>query len=314
MPQLNNIQPVCSVVIPTYNCLGYLKQALKSVEQQNVDALEIIVVDDYSSDGTWQWLQAKQEQMPNLRSIKLTGKGPAVARNIAIQQAKAPLIAFLDADDIWLAGKLQRQIEFHQANPEISFSFTDYRHVAENGEDRGSCFEFWPSYQALTQQEKCYQLKADAAASLFAENVVGTSTVMASRAALLKCFAFDEQLPSAEDWDLWLKLALLGPVGIANYCDCEYLMRDGSESSKSQLRIKAMHIIYQRYAPAVKQQSPKALAQAKARIATAEAELSNEQSLRLSAILSRVQALYYSPNRRRLIETLADTRNLLLMR
>ncbi|WP_220718267.1 glycosyltransferase family 2 protein [Agarivorans litoreus] len=314
MPNVVNSQPVCSVVIPTYNCLSYLKQALASVEQQNVDKLEVIIVDDNSSDGTWQWLQSQQQKTPHLRSIKLSGKGPAVARNIAIQQAKAPLIAFLDADDIWLAGKLQRQIEFHQAKPELSFSFTDYRHVGEHGEDLGTCFEFWPNYQGLSQQQKGYQLKADAAASLFAENVVGTSTVMASRTALLKCFAFDEQLPSAEDWDLWLKLALLGPVGISNHVDCEYLMRDGSESSKSQLRIKAMHIIYQRYAQAVKQQSPKALAQAKARIATAEAELYNEQSLRLSAIFSRVQALYYSPNRRRVIETLADTRNLLLLR
>lgn len=314
MSQLNSIQPVCSVVIPTYNCLGYLKQALESVEQQNVDSLEIIVVDDNSSDGTWQWLQAQQEQMPNLRSIKLTGKGPAVARNIAIQQAKAPLIAFLDADDIWLAGKLQRQMEFHQANPELSFSFTDYRHVAENGEDRGTCFEFWPGYRQLSQQAKCYQLKPDAAASLFAENVVGTSTVMASRAALLKCFAFDEQLPSAEDWDLWLKLALLGPVGIANYCDCEYLMRDGSESSKSQLRLNAMHIIYQRYASRISGQSTAALTQAKARIATAEAELFNERKQRMSAMMMRIKALSLSPDKRRFIETLADARNLLLLK
>ncbi|UPW20222.1 glycosyltransferase [Agarivorans sp. TSD2052] len=306
--------PVCSVVIPSYNCLAYLKQALISVEQQQVSNIEVIVVDDNSSDETWQWLQQQQISKPQLRSIKLSGNGPAYARNIAIQHAKAPLIAFLDADDTWLPGKLQRQINFHQAFPELSFSFTDYRHLGPNGEDRGTCFEFWPNYRHLVTQAKRYQIKHDAASSLFAENVVGTSTVMASRSALLDCFAFDEQLPSAEDWDLWLKLALSGPVAVANFCDCQYLMRDGSESSKSQLRIKAMHTIYQRYAPKVAKQSSQALTQAKARIATAEAELCNEEHQRLSAIIARLKALFLSPSRRRLIETLADTRNLMLLR
>ncbi|MDO6761921.1 glycosyltransferase family 2 protein [Agarivorans sp. 1_MG-2023] len=306
--------PVCSVIIPSYNCLNYLKQALASVEEQRVDNLEIIVVDDNSSDGTWQWLQQYQHSHPHLRSIKLSGNGPAYARNIAIKQANAPLIAFLDADDIWLEGKLQRQIDYHQQHPELSFSFTDYRHVSEQGEDRGTCFEFWPSYHHLGQQKKSYQFQINAAAKLFAENVVGTSTVLASKEALLSCFSFDEHLPSAEDWDLWLKLALTGPVAVGSYCDCEYLMRDGSESSKSQQRLNAMHIIYQRYASRISGQSTAALTQAKARIATAEAELFNERKQRMSAMMMRLKALSLSPDKRRFIETLADARNLLLLK
>ncbi|WP_432463411.1 MULTISPECIES: glycosyltransferase family 2 protein [unclassified Agarivorans] len=312
--QANFAQPICSVIIPSYNCLTYLKQALISVQLQAIADLEIIVVDDNSNDGTWQWLQSQQATLSNLVCIKQQGNGPAHARNVAIDAAKAPLIAFLDADDWWLEGKLQRQIAFHQAHPELSFSFTDYRHIGPKGEDRGTCFEFWPNYQDQRQQTLGYRIKNDAAASLFAENVVGTSTVMASRSALRRCFAFDEHLPSAEDWDLWLKLALHGPVAVSNHCDCHYLMRDGSESSKSEQRLKAMNIIYQRYAANFASNTLSVLSQAKARIATAEAELYNDEQQRLLAIGARLKALYYSPSKRHLFETLADTRNLLLIR
>ncbi|MCM2679533.1 glycosyltransferase family 2 protein [Echinimonas agarilytica] len=301
-------QPKCSVIIPTHNSLEYLQQAVASVQAQSFMNLEIIVVDDDSKDLTWEWLQMQQKQDPRIRPLRVSVHSPAKARNAAITVARGELIAFLDADDTWLPQKLVHQVEFHNSHPDVLFSFSDYRHIGENGEDLGTCFEFWSGYDNLGAQKKCYSRLQGSASRLFAQNIVGTSTAMVKRSALDDVKGFDERLPSAEDWDLWLKLALDGPVAIGNYCDTLYLMRPESESSKTELRIRAMQQIYQRYQHAISNSGTDALRYAKARIATAEAEnwLSHNDPAR--AMLFHAKALCLAPTQRRFIETLVDIR------
>ena len=201
------LKPTISVVMPSFNCLQYLPRALSSIYIQQCDDLEILVADDASTDGSWDWLQEQAAGQPQLRPIRTEGVGPAVARNRCIAEARGEYAAFLDADDSWCPHKLATQLAFHREHPEVVFSFTDYRCISPQGEDLGGSFDYWQKFGRIAGKHSGYRLLDAAPAVLFAENPVGTSSVMARRDALQDAKGFDSALPSAEDWDLWLRLA-----------------------------------------------------------------------------------------------------------
>ncbi len=230
----------CSVIIPTRNCLPYLKAALMSVIAQDV-VVETIVVDDGSSDGTSQWL--KLQNVPDLRVLTQDGIGPARARNLAIEAARSDLIAFLDADDFWWPGKIRTQIEAHAVHPEAALSFSDYLHFDPSGSLHGTSFDFW-SFKAHSSD---YRVLPDAEATLLGANLIGTSTVVARRDSLLRVNGFATDLPSAEDWDLWLRLAASGQTLVSGAVTTSYLMRPGGETQKRGARIAALEMILARY-------------------------------------------------------------------
>ncbi len=299
--------PTLSVVIPTHNCLSYLPAALASVERQGLLDLEVIVVDDGSSDGTWDWLQAQRETTPWLRGLRLEGVGPARARNTAVDSARAELIAFLDADDLWYSGKLAAQIEFHLRQPEIVFSFTNYRFVGVDGADLGDCFSYWPWFKRRVLPHGGFDRLDRPFATLFAESVVGTSTVVARKNALQNANGFDESLQSAEDWDLWLRLAQWGPVGFGHAVLCDYLIRrSGSETMKAEARLHSLDVVMRRYEQEVSRHCPRALRYAEARLLTGRAELYRERRMRKEAFLAHIGSLKRAPSWRTLRSTMAD--------
>ncbi len=231
-----------SVVIPTYNCLASLPNAIESVRSQGIE-VEIVVVDDCSTDATAAWLA----QQDDIRVVQGHHCGVSQARNLGIAACTTPYVAFLDADDFWTEGKLAAQLALHQAHPEMIFSFTDYAHMTENGEFLAGCFEFWPKFQRLMNQKKAL-INNQFSAYLYAENVVGTSTVMARRDSLIAVGGFDETLMSASDWDLWLRLSELGDVGAINGQFCEYTQDRATAISRDQSkRLDAMKMILSRY-------------------------------------------------------------------
>jgi len=295
--------PRCAVVIPTYNCVEYLPAALASIEAQKVEGLEVIVVDDGSTDGTAALLGGVQPNrfLGRLRLMRTNKVGPSLARNFAIEATEAPLIAFLDADDVWLPGKLADQLALHQARPEILFSFTDYRHRGPTGEDRGTCFEFW-RHQAGPD----YSILPNAHSFLLGCNLVGTSTVVADREALLAVGGFLGEMPSSEDWDLWLKLARCGAVARSGFVGCDYLMRANSLTASRANRIKSMEIILQRAEESSPAPFPRDVRLARARILTARAEHARELGEPFRAALAHARALTINPSVRALRAFLGD--------
>jgi glycosyltransferase involved in cell wall biosynthesis len=278
--------PKCSIVIPTRDCLPYLNAALMSVAAQDIlqDVLvETIVVDDGSSDGTRQWLDA--QNMPNLRIITQNGIGPARARNLAIEAARGALIAFLDADDFWWPGKLRAQMEAHATHPDAAFSFSDYLHFDPDGALHGTGFEFW-SYKV---QKSGYHVLEDAEATLLGANLVGASTVMARRDMLLRTNGFATSLPSAEDWDLWLRLASMGEALVSGAVTTSYLMRPGGETAKRGARIAAMEMILSRYANR-SGSIAHASAKARGRLCAGQAEWARERGEPWNALGWRARA------------------------
>lgn len=287
-----------SVVIPTRNNIADLPKALRSVQAQKFGDMEIIVADDGSSDGTDAFLTAFKREEPRLRIIETGGKGPANARNQAISIARGPLIAFLDADDLWFPGKLRRQVAYLEATPDVGFSFTDYLHVDPEGANYGTCFAYWqPAYANRPPQG--YDLIEDAEADLLGCNVCGTSTVVARRKTLEDANGFTNALPSAEDWDLWLRLAHEAPVACTSIVTTQYLMRPGSESMRRLDRLVAMDMIIDRYRSHPDPLIKAAVRRAEARIIAGKADIARMEGRYWSAISGELMALVTAPTLRK---------------
>src|SRR6516165_6298515 len=118
-----------SVVIPTFNRWPMVAEAVASVMAQSRVEFELIIVDDGSIDQTATQLPAWTELITSehrpVRTLRTQNRGPAAARNLGVAAARAPLIAFLDSDDLWQTGKLQRQLGHMRQRPECRVSQTD---------------------------------------------------------------------------------------------------------------------------------------------------------------------------------------------
>ena len=300
-----NINPECSVVIPTLNCLEYLPAAIRSVQAQDVDAIEIMVIDDGSTDGTQEWLAAEAARDPRIVVFNTERKGPSYTRNVAIFRARAPIVAFLDADDAWRPGKLRRALAFHEATPAVAFSFTDYLAVGESGDERGTCFGYWrPDY--ADPQTPDFAIVRDAELELLAANVVGTSTVVASRKALQNANGFAMVSRSAEDWDLWLRLAARGPVACSSETTMIYLMRASGVTGNKSARIDSMRKIIAPYRSMTGEKARWAWKRAAARIDEAEAEQAKAEGDNWGAARGHVAALLKWPQARTAHAVMAD--------
>ena len=185
-----------SVVIPAYNAAGCIRRAVDSVLAQTYRDLELIVVDDGSTDGT---LSLLNSYGTSLRVVQKPNGGLSSARNAGIHTARGEYVAFLDADDWWQPEKLDRQVAWMRAHPEAVFCSTAARVVDARGQTTGE----W----------RCGSFRGTTLEAIFAANgyIAGSgSAVVARRDALLAAGGFDEALKSLEDIDMWMRLAAQG--------------------------------------------------------------------------------------------------------
>ncbi len=121
-----------SIIMPTYNCGGYIGETIDSVISQTYDNWELIIVDDCSKDDTEKVVK-KFKNDNRIRYIKLErNSGAAVARTEAMKKAKGDYMAFLDSDDLWYPEKLEKQLKFMKEN-KYDFTCTAYEQIDENG-------------------------------------------------------------------------------------------------------------------------------------------------------------------------------------
>ena len=293
------MQPRLSVVIPTRDCLEYLPAALASLRAQAIADLQIIVVDDGSTDGTAAYLAAEAARDPALTIITRGGGGVAAARNAGMAAATAPIIGFLDADDVWRLGAVADRLAAHEADPGLILSFADYEHVTPEGRGLGACFAFWPRFDRFAGgRQGILPLGPRAMALLYAENVVGTSTVLARRDALAAEHGFSTDFKSAEDWDLWLRLARRGRVACSTACAATYLVRPGSLSRDRPTLIRCLKQVSARHGAAAARIDPGAWLACRSRIAVAEAEQARIVGRKPAALAQHLLALALAPSRR----------------
>ncbi|TDP01063.1 glycosyltransferase family 2 protein [Marinomonas balearica] len=290
-----------TVIMPTYNCLEYLPDAVNSVLCQKVD-LELIVIDDCSTDGSDDWLRQMSERDARVKVIKGQHKGVSAARNLAIQQAKGRWVAFLDADDYWYLGKLEDQLACLEKSPNCVLSFTEYDHFGEQNECLGRCFDFWPRFQKrIKSDDEVVYLTGEKKTSIYEENVIGTSTVVVRTQTLKAVGGFDETLFSASDWDLWLKISLLGDVIVHKKAATAYLVRSNSISRNAERRIASVELILDRHRKDMENLNPECCAPAYARLSIAKAEAYRDQSGHyLRALRHYIKACSGLPTKRNL--------------
>jgi len=186
------MSPLVSVVMPAFNAASTVSAAIDSVRFQGIDELELIVVDDGSTDATPAVLDALS--MPRLQVLRQTNAGASAARNRGIAAARGRYLAFLDADDVWLAGKLQAQIEALAGQPGAQVAYGWVNFVDDDGR--------------FVHRDRRPALDGDIYAALLQQNFIASgSNILVTRAALDHVGGFDESLRGVEDWELNTRLA-----------------------------------------------------------------------------------------------------------
>ena len=179
-----------SVIIPTFNRRYVLHRAIESVVNQTRPPIEIIVVDDGSTDGTKDWLA---NSFPSVKYIYHDNKGVSSARNIGIEVSKGSWVSFLDSDDEWMPTKLEEQENHINKNPEIKFCHTN---------------EIWIRNGVRVNQMKKHQKYGG---DIFEKCLdicrISPSSVLIKKDVLDKIGLFDESLKVCEDYDMWLRWA-----------------------------------------------------------------------------------------------------------
>jgi glycosyltransferase involved in cell wall biosynthesis len=189
------VTPRVSIVLPTRNRAGELREAVESVFGQTFAEWECLVVDDGSTDRTPQIAGELARTDRRVRTIRRDPGGSlAAARNAGLAAARGELVAFLDDDDRWLPEKLALQVRILEQDLEAAM--VPGRALRRR---RG----VWPRRPAPTRPTL---------RELLASNFVPVSTVVARRSAVERAGGFDENLPVAEDYDLWIRLALASPL------------------------------------------------------------------------------------------------------
>ena len=199
--------PKVTVIIPSYNCKAYIAETIDSILNQTFRDIELIVVDDGSTDRTQEIVESYGEPV---RLIRQTNARVCAARNRGIREAKGEFICLMDHDDYWYPEKLLRQIEEFTRHPEAGVIYSTFIrwHQDKDGyfpppasydrtsipDDTDPEFSGWIYHQFLLD---CWML---------------TSSAMFRREVFEKCGMFDEALPYSEDWELWLRISREYPM------------------------------------------------------------------------------------------------------
>ncbi|MEP0391688.1 MAG: glycosyltransferase family A protein [Erythrobacter sp.] len=192
--------PTFSVIIPAYNAERTLRTTVASVLDQNEKSLEIIIVDDGSSDGTLHMMLDLACTDMRIRAVSQPNSGVSATRNFGASIARGELLAFLDADDQWHADKLQRHRELHETNPSIHASYA----VAQFCEDTRGTIQPGPSLSTVSQNA---QLAVHTIGDVVIENpVCTTSNFVISRCVFADLGGFSESLRYAEDQEFLARL------------------------------------------------------------------------------------------------------------
>lgn len=193
--------PQVSVIIASYNYARYLPSALDSVLSQTFQDFEIILVDDGSTDESLAICERYASQYPSLIQLythaRHANKGMPRSWNLAIEKSRGKYIAFLGADDIWLAHKLERQVQVFAEFPNVSLVYSLAYTIDAEGNFRNNRETIG---KPVAQPQRAVK-------ELIQENSVPALTASFRRSWIEKKGGFDESLEALADWDLWLRIA-----------------------------------------------------------------------------------------------------------
>jgi glycosyltransferase involved in cell wall biosynthesis len=235
--------PLVSVVLPTFNRLALLREAIASVRAQTCTDWELVVVDDGSTDGTREFLAAAARDDARLQPLLRPHSGLiAWVHNQGVQAAGGRYVAFLHSDDRWLPHKLERQLAALAARPDARWSYSGFSLVDAAGADQ-------PMPKDAEKRPPCSGWIAERL--LRRQTGVPVSSVLAETALLREVGGFDESLAGAEDVDLWVRLAdTAACVGLVE--PLVQLRQHAGQSTHTHPRPLASYMlrVYEKYAAA----------------------------------------------------------------
>ena len=211
-----------SVITPLYNAENYIRKTIKSVLNQSYDNLEMIIIDDLSTDNSRNVVKEYAAKDDRIKLIELQkNQGAAVARNTGIEKASGKYIAFIDSDDLWEPDKLETQLEFMEKN-NYSFTFTSLRFIDDQGNDLDNISKVPESID--------YH-------SLLKNTIIGCSSVIIDREKISKIKMPD--IRAGQDTAAWLQILKRGYKAYGlNEPLTRY--RIGVEGSISSNKLKAL--------------------------------------------------------------------------
>jgi len=189
--------PNISVVIPVYNGTNYLREAIASVLAQTYTDYEVLVIDDGSTDGTWELIQSYGERV---RGFRKPNGGVSTALNLGLEEMRGQWFAWLSHDDLWLPEKLEKQVAFLEANPQFKACYTDYFEIDAQGNQ-------------LREVETPWYPRSQSMRVLFGRMYIGGCTMMVDRACFDRVGLFNENLRTTQDVEMWFRILRCYEIG-----------------------------------------------------------------------------------------------------
>lgn len=226
-----------SVIIPAYNKADYTVKTIESVLSQTYKPIEIIVVDDGSTDNTRQLLS---QYSNSITYIHKENGGACSARNLGIKASTGAYIALLDCDDIYLPNKIELSVDYLNRNAQCGFVYTPVYFI----DDKDNILRVYPSGNNLCD--------GHINSRLLIKNFIPNSTVVVRKACFWKVGFFDESIFTPADWDMWLRLSENYKAGyiklpLTKYrISSNYILNNLEQSEKENLAVlkKAFHRNY----------------------------------------------------------------------
>ena len=234
-------KPLVSVIIPTYNRANLLLRAIKSVLSQTYKNLELIIVDDCSTDNTGEVVRKLQRKDKRIKYIKhRENRGGSAARNTGIKVAKGEYVAFQDSDDKWIQDKLEKQLAVLKKFPdEKTIIYTAFIKIMNK-----DAF-YLPGKKVKKKNGMIFN-------ELIKNNFIGLPTVLINKSCLDEVGSFDERFPRSQDWELFLRLAKKFPFEFIDEPLLLVFYQEKSISADFKSFIKSRKMILERHKHEIK--------------------------------------------------------------
>lgn len=224
-----------SVIITTFNSMRFFPETLESVLQQTFADIEVIVVDDGSSDGISDWIRSVEDSRIVFHTQ--SNQGVSSARNAGISLARGEYIAFLDGDDVWAPTKLERQVTVLDLDDEVGLVHTWLALMDEGSRLTGRVMK--PHSEGEIWKE------------IVESNMIACSSVIVRRSCLDVVGTFDSTLIVAEDWDLWIRVAAAYRISVIKAPLVQYRIHPSSKSKRYPEMVEDFRKIIERAFQAV---------------------------------------------------------------
>ena len=241
-----------SVIIPTYNRGALIDKTVQTVLSQDLPAeeVELIIIDDGSTDNTWEVLQSLYSENPQIRLFTIPNGGVANARNFGLKEARGEFVAYLDHDDLWLPDKLRLQRAKLIENTDSGVVYCDWLAVDENNKPLGHAFQVSHHYWWRPKQGNVFPWILVPHIFEFSRSPIISMTMPMMRTEMIREIGgFDAQIVPSDDWDLWIRLSKVTrftyvPKVLAHYVFHDAQQhKDMEKASMSWLEINRKYVV-----------------------------------------------------------------------